>query len=151
MYGNIRVNTSAVGAAPAPCARCCRWRVIACGCRAGAEGEDVTVQSRPSWQVDPCPPWCAVDHGERDHPDDRVHRSATETVAVVARRTGFEGARIRRTAEATELDVALSRVDGDGQTWLYVGSGPAMAIEVSAESGRRLARAIGAVLEVDRA
>ena len=114
-------------------------------------GEDTTVQSRPSWQVDACPPWCAVDHGEHDHPDDRVHRSAPESVPVVARHTGFEGVRIRRTAEAAELDVALSRVDGEWQTWLYVGSGPAMAIEVSAESGRRLARAISAVLEVDRA
>jgi len=75
-----------------------------------------------------------------------VHRSAAVSVPVVARRTGFEGARILRATEATELDVALSRVDGEEQTWLYAGNGPAMAIEVSAESGRALARAITSVL-----
>ena len=104
------------------------------------------MQSRPSWQVDACPAWCVVDHGEHDHPDDRVHRSAALSVPVVARRTGFDGARILRSAEATEFDVALSRVDGDWQSWLYVGSGPAMAVEVSAESGQALVRAIAAVL-----
>ena len=79
-----------------------------------------------------------------------MHRSAPETVPVVARHTGFEGVRIRRSAEAAEFDVALSRVDGQWQTWLYVGSGPAMAIEVSAESGRALARAIEEVLTRSR-
>lgn len=102
--------------------------------------------SRPSWQVDECPSWCTGEHREADHPDDRVHRGVPITVPVVARRTWFDAAGIRRDSEATDFEVALSRVDGDDETWLYAGSGPAAAIDVTAESAQRLVRAIDAVL-----
>ena len=103
-------------------------------------------ESRPSWQSDPCPPWCTGEHAELDHPDDRVHRSRSMAVPVVARRTWFEGEGIRRSAEATEFEVALSRVDGESETWLYVGAGPALSIEVTAESADRLVVAMRDVL-----
>lgn len=103
-------------------------------------------QSRPSWQADPCPSWCTGDHAEQDHPDDRVHRGRALTVPVVARRTWFEGGGIRRSAEATEFEVAVSRVDGESETWLYVGAGPAVSIEVTTESAERLARAVSEAL-----
>ena len=103
-------------------------------------------EGRPSWQTDPCPRWCAGGHEESDHPDDRVHRSCAVPVPVVARRTWFEGARLYRHEEAAEFDVALGRVDGEGETWLYVGDGPARSIEVTAESAERLLAAIGAAL-----
>ena len=104
--------------------------------------EETTVESRPSWQVDACPSWCRGDHGEHDHPDDRVHRSDSVAVPVVGRRTVFEGASIRREVHATEFDVALSRPDGECETWLYVGAGPAMSLDVTAESAERLVRHI---------
>ena len=94
--------------------------------------------SRPSWQADPCPRWCAGGHAEHDHPDDRVHRSLSEAVPVVARRTAFESSGVRRRAETVEFEVAVSRVDGERETWAYVGEGPGMAIEVTAESAARL-------------
>jgi len=108
------------------------------------------VQSRAQWQVERCPRWCAGGHRDDDHPDDRVHRSASLSVPVVARRTWFEGAGIRRMAESCELEVALSRVDGDSQTWLYVGGGPGAAIEVTAESGHRLVQAMVEALDRPR-
>lgn len=104
------------------------------------------MQHRPSWQADDCPPWCTVAHHERDHPDDRVHRGSPVSVPVVHRRVRFDAAGIHRDAETAEFDVALSRVDGEAETWLYAGAGPALAIDVTAESAERLARAIGEVL-----
>ena len=100
--------------------------------------ETPTGRSRPSWQVDPCPAWCAGGHRESDHPDDRQHRSASIAVPVVVRRTTLESARLVRTAEAAEFEVGLSRADGESDTWLYLGEGPGASIEVSAESARRL-------------
>lgn len=104
------------------------------------------MRSRPTWQLDECPGWCAVEHAEGDHPDDRVHRSASVAVPVIARRTWFEGAGILRDSEAVELEVALARVDGEAQTWLYAGEGPGSAIEVTVESAERLVEAMGAAL-----
>ena len=103
-------------------------------------------ESRPSWQVDECPPWCAGGHHELDHPDDRVHRSSWAAVPVVARRSWFEGEVLRRTAEGAEFEVGLSRIDGEQDVWLYVGSGPALSIEVTAESAERLVVAMGELL-----
>lgn len=100
------------------------------------------MQSRPSWQVDACPLWCRGDHSEHDHPDDHVHRSDSVAVPVVGRRTWFDGPSIRREVQTAEFDVALSRRDGDGETWLYVGSGPAMSLDVTVESAERLVRHI---------
>ncbi len=102
--------------------------------------------SRPSWQVGECPPWCASEHQERDHPDDRVHRSHSVAVPVTVRQTSFVGASIRREAGPSELEIALSRIDGDAETWVYVGDGPARNLELTVESGERVLRAISAVL-----
>lgn len=30
-----------------------------------------TQQPRPIWQVAPCPPWCVIEHGHGDMPEDR--------------------------------------------------------------------------------
>jgi hypothetical protein len=99
--------------------------------------------TRPSWQVDPCPAWCAGGHAEHDHPDDRVHRSPAVAVPVVTRRTAFDGPELRRSTQAAEFEVAVSRVDGEKETWAYVGDGPAMFIEVTTESAARLIDALG--------
>lgn len=103
-------------------------------------------EHRPSWQLDACPGWCAGGHQEGDHPDDRVHRSSDLAVPVVARRTWFEGGGIRRAAQSTAFEVGLGRVDGEPQTWVYVGDGPGRSFEVTHESAERLAARIEAVL-----
>lgn len=106
--------------------------------------------TRPSWQADPCPGWCAGGHAEHDHPDDRVHRSLAESVPVVVRRTAFGSGGVRRSAEAVEFEVALSRVDGERETWVYIGEGPAMFVEVTAESAGRVLGALADVLARSR-
>lgn len=103
-------------------------------------------ETQPGWQVDPCPAWCRVRHGEHDHPDDRVHRSDGVCVPVVLRRTWFEGEGIRRDLEAAEFDVALSCVDGESETLLYVGDGPSRSFDLTADSADRLARALAELL-----
>jgi hypothetical protein len=105
------------------------------------------VSQRPSWQVDPCPSWCVGEHLESDHPDDRQHRSASFSVAVIARRTELGPDRLVRSAEPTEFEVGLSRTDGEQDTWLYIGEGPGMSIEITAESARRLLGAAHARLD----
>ena len=102
--------------------------------------------TRPSWQVDDCPNWCTGGHAEHDHPDDRVHRSAAVAVPVVTRRTSFEGAELRRLTEATEFEVAVSRIDGEMETWAYAGEGSTMFIEMTVESAARLVDALGDAL-----
>lgn len=93
---------------------------------------------RPTWQTDPCPGWCTRGHTELDHPDDRVHRGIAVTVPVVTRRTSYPDGAIRRSTDAIDLEVAISRVDGDQETWAYIGSGPGASVEVTVESAERL-------------
>ena len=99
------------------------------------------MDRRPSWQSEPCPAWCVGGHQENDHPDDRVHRSTSFPVPVVLRRSEPEGERMARRIEHDDFEVALSRVDGESDTWLYVGNGPGMHLDVTVESARRLLRA----------
>ena len=108
--------------------------------------ESPTGRLRPSWQVDACPVWCAGGHREGDHPDDRQHRSASFAVPVVVRSTELAGDRLVRSVEAAEFEVGLSSVDGERETWLYLGDGPDRSLELSAESARRLIDAAAARL-----
>ncbi len=75
---------------------------------------------RPSWQLDDCPAWCAVEHREDDHPDDRSHRTDAPTVPVIARSRRFDDGLVFET-EATEFEVGAPRRDGDAETSIYAG------------------------------
>jgi hypothetical protein len=97
---------------------------------------------RPSWQLDDCPEWCAVDHREDDHPDDRSHRTDASAVPVIARSRRFENDALVFELEAMEFEVGASRRDGEADTWIYVGAGGGQQLEVSRESAERLIRAI---------
>jgi hypothetical protein len=92
----------------------------------------------PTWQVDPCPEWCASAHHEDDHPDDRVHRSEGIAVPAVIRSRRLTATRVVFDEEATVLEVGISRVDGSNDTWLYLGAGPGRELEVSAGTAMRL-------------
>jgi len=104
-------------------------------------------EAQPSWQIDACPAWCSGGHHEGDHPDDRVHRSLAVAVPVVVRHTRFEGSGIRRSSDAAEFEVALSRVDGEAATWVYLGDGPTRSLEFSAESAARVLHELGLALD----
>ena len=107
------------------------------------------MNPRPSWQLDDCPAWCAVDHSEEDHPDDRSHRTDAPSVPVIARTRRFDDGLAFET-EAMDFEVGMSRRDGDADTWIYVGAGGEQQIEVSRESARRLLRALDARLRATR-
>ena len=95
---------------------------------------------QPSWQVDECPRWCAVDHADSDHPDDRVHRSMAAPVPVIFRESILSAAGVLHPVGAAEAEIGISRADGDPQVWIYVGVGRGAEIELSLESARRLSR-----------
>lgn len=103
---------------------------------------------RRQWQVEDCPSWCVVDHGEEDFPDDRKHVSEAHGIAVVEL-VGTERSAVENRSEvtrSTEMVVCLQRRDGAPTTWLYVGDGFDQSIEVSVESWQRLVAQVVATL-----
>ncbi len=74
-----------------------------------------TSRSRPSWQREPCPAWCVVEHDESDLPDDRVHDSAGRSTPAVL------GGPLEDEQAATELLILMSRRSGDAVDWVFVG------------------------------
>jgi hypothetical protein len=99
------------------------------------------MEERPTWQVDPCPEWCAGAHAENDHLDDRVHRSEGIAVSAVIRSKRLGAMRVEFEVEADDVEVGLSRTDGQHETWLYVGAGPGREIELSLDTASRVLRA----------
>jgi hypothetical protein len=99
------------------------------------------ISRRPSWQLDDCPAWCAIDHRQEDHPDDRVHRTEAPSVPVIARSRRFDG-ELRYEIAAMDFEVGMSRRDGEAETWIYVGGETEQPIEVTRESAARLLRAL---------
>jgi len=75
----------------------------------------VGKSERPSWLNEDCPPWCAREHHEGDHPEDRLHSSEPVHVPVVLRES-----LLVQTARATELLVQQLCALGDGDTWVLV-------------------------------
>ncbi|MCU1440456.1 MAG: hypothetical protein JWP85_1453 [Rhodoglobus sp.] len=98
------------------------------------------MEERPTWQVDPCPEWCAGAHTENDHVDDRVHRSEGIAVPAVIRSKRLGSTRVEFDEEAGDVEVGISRTDGQRETWLYVGSGPGREIELSLDTASRVLR-----------
>ena len=92
-----------------------------------------------------CPPWCRRDHHPGDHPDDRLHHSAPAFVAVIHGDPRF-GADDDVRADTVVL--RLARRDGSDEVWLEASSeeGRSLHLLVSADSARRLACAIAALL-----
>jgi hypothetical protein len=101
----------------------------------------------PTWQVDPCPEWCADVHREDDHPDDRVHRSEGIAVPAVIRSRRLTATRVVFDVEATAVEVGISRVDGDSDTWLYMGAGPGRELEVSVGTAPHLLEVARSLVE----
>ena len=67
-----------------------------------------------------------------------MHRSAGIPVPVVVRTVSYEGSTRIAAVENADLEVGISRADGDRETWFYVGSGPERSLELSGESAARL-------------
>lgn len=97
-----------------------------------------TSDRRPSWLDEACPAWCAREHHEDDHPEDRQHRSrGIEVAGVVADR---DRVTMRQVARGTELVVQRSQHLGGAESWVAISDAEARdpSLEVSAETAERL-------------
>ncbi|UKJ65402.1 hypothetical protein H1Q78_08945 [Cellulosimicrobium cellulans] len=114
----------------------------------GGSAVGVSPLRRPSWQVDDCPPWCAVVHEESDHPHDRKHVSAEIAVPVAALAEHAPPGGDRRDEwRATELVLSLHRRDASHETWVYAGDGFEQRIEVLLGDMRRIVAAFEHLME----
>lgn len=71
-----------------------------------------------SWSREPCPAWCAREHEEGDHPEDRYHQSEPTYVPVLASRA--PSVPVTSSLEALDLVVRVCRYDGDVLTWVAI-------------------------------
>ena len=94
-----------------------------------------------------CPAWCRRDHDPADRPDDLLHQSSPAFVAVVRADPRF-GADDDARADSVVLRL-VQRTDSS-TVWLEASSeeGRSLHLLVSAESARRLAAAMTALLAV---
>jgi len=100
-----------------------------------------------TWQHEPCPHWCAVQHSESDHERDRAHQGSVAEVPVVAMRDRpLLGRSPRDEWYATELAIVVQRRDGSGTTGLYVGDGAEQRLELDLSSARRVVDRLQVVL-----
>ena len=91
-----------------------------------------------SWSRERCPAWCAREHDERDHPEDRYHQSEPTYVPVLASRAPSVPA--TASLEALDLIVRVCRYDGDIVTWVAIEAAdhPEPRLVLSLESARLL-------------
>lgn len=74
---------------------------------------------RPTWLTEACPPWCAREHGEDDHPDDRFHQSRAWVLDAV----GATGGEAPAAGLAPiEVVVRVGRHDAQPRAWVQVGA-----------------------------
>ena len=97
---------------------------------------------RPSWQSDVCPSWCARQHTEADHPDDRRHQDEGRVLAGVVLRQDTPAD--QRIAEPSELIISISCAVNDEDVWIYIGEGERRErhLHLSHETAQRLSGAL---------
>lgn len=99
----------------------------------------MTTARRPSWQHEPCPPWCVVEHREEDLPDDRVHDSkgACLTVSTPDPSTPSQ-------TRPLELTLVRYRHLDEHEDWLHltIGEGEHPGLTLSPEGARALSRTL---------
>jgi hypothetical protein len=72
----------------------------------------------PTWLTEPCPPWCARDHREQDHPEDRYHQSAASIAPVIA--STLPTVPLTASLEPIDLVVRIGRYVGDLAEWVAI-------------------------------
>jgi hypothetical protein len=95
--------------------------------------------ARPTWQREPCPPWCVRDHDEDDIPLDRYHQASPSVVPVLASsdpETMATGSLV-----SIDLTIRIGRHAGDVLDWIAIEPLPTTAprLVLTAESAARLA------------
>ena len=107
----------------------------------------MSKQYQPRWLNESCPGWCAGEHCEGDHVDDRRHQSEMTTVPVMVHTTRWEQGSsdpIRMTG-CEELTVVAFRYIDSTETWIAVAS-DTQHLELSVGSARRLFAAVQLLL-----
>jgi hypothetical protein len=74
----------------------------------------------PTWLDEPCPAWCAREHREDDHLEDRFHQSDPSIFPAVA--GAGEAVPLTASMGALTLGIRLGRQVGDDRTWLVIES-----------------------------
>lgn len=103
---------------------------------------------RPIWQHSACPSWCAREHEETDHEDDRYHQSEVTIEPVVRLLKQFEGSQLQREAVADEVAVLVFQHQDDTEWWLSLSFAQhsTVHLRLSHESAERLARSLHMLL-----
>lgn len=90
---------------------------------------------RPTWQTEPCPPWCVTDHREDDLVADRIHDSHAVTLSA------WTPDDTEADAVPRELFIAAYKRNDSTETWVYLGHPDPRAggITLALDSAARLA------------
>jgi len=91
---------------------------------------------RPSWQAEPCPPWCDREHDENDIELDRYHQGEPRTMSVLTSTNPQEPR--QATFSPADLVIRTGRYVGEGVDWIAIDSTRTRII-LTVDSARRLA------------
>ncbi len=72
----------------------------------------------PSWLVEPCPSWCAREHEETDHPEDRYHQSDPAVVPAIA--STVVSVPVTASFEEVDLVIRRCRYVADSVEWMAI-------------------------------
>jgi len=94
----------------------------------------------PTWLTEACPSWCAREHEEDDHPEDRYHQSEPSIAPVIA--SGQVTVPVTSSLETVDLLVRIGRYVGETTEWMAIE--PLELVQprllLTVESARHLAR-----------
>jgi hypothetical protein len=91
---------------------------------------------RPSWQAEPCPPWCDREHDESDIALDRYHQGEPHTISVLASTTPEEPR--QDTFSPADLVIRTGRYIDESADWIAIDSTQTRMI-LTVDSALRLA------------
>lgn len=104
--------------------------------------------SEATRQKGKCPPWCVIDHDERDLPMDRAHRDAGTDVPAILRRKKIIDGKLTYVVVPGELTFGRWGHLAQSEEWVLIGDNEGAEIEMSVGSFLRLMQALE-VLEQD--
>lgn len=98
--------------------------------------------ARVSWLTEACPPWCAREHAEDDHVEDRYHQSEPSVLTVVA--GPGDTVPVTASLRPTTLALRAGRHVGDDLVWLVIEAldDPLPRMALTTDAARGLARAL---------
>ena len=100
---------------------------------------------QPSWQPEPCPPWCVREHEESDLPLDRYHQAEPALLPVLVSTDPAEPR--DATLTAADLTLRLGAYAAEPVSWIAIEPvADGARLVLSTDSARELARRITELL-----